>query len=80
MDNMYSHGEYQNVKLRKRRKFKLIDIVCYITETGRNIDMGKMYINVIRLGIYIIKLCMYILHYQIRIQNIEHTVSNMKEL
>ena len=80
MDNMYSHGEYQNVKLRKRRKFKLIDIVCYIKETGRNIDMGKMYINVIRLGIYIIKLCMYILHYQIRIQNIEHTVSNMKEL
>ena len=57
MDNMYSHGEYQNVKLRKRRKFKVIDIVCYIVElslkgilckkeTGRNIDMGKMYINV----------------------------------
>ena len=90
---MYSHGEYQNVKLRKTRKFKLIDIVCYIVEvsldilgilckkeTGRNIDMEKMYINVIRLGTYFIKLCMFILCYQIRIQNIEHTVSNMKEL
>ena len=52
MDNMYSHGEYQNVKLRKRRKFKLIDIVCYIVElslkdilckkeTGRDINMVK---------------------------------------
>ena len=52
MDNMYSHDEYQNVKLRKRRKFKVIDNVCYIVEvslegilckkeTGRNIDMRK---------------------------------------
>ena len=52
MDNIYSHGEYQNVKLRKRKKYKLIDIVCCIVEfslegilckkeTGRNIDMGK---------------------------------------